>query len=264
MDRQAPVGHLLRHWREQRRVSQLALALEAEVSSRHLSFVENGRARPSRALILRPGELLDLPLRERNRMLLSGGFSPQFAERDLSEPALTQARAAVCRLLDAHDPYPALAVDRHWNLLLSNAAARRLMQGVAAELLSPQPNVLRISLHPRGLAPAILNLGEWRRHLFNRLRRLIALTDDSGLAALYRELADYPRLPGEDEPRADADDGADIMLPFRMRSPIGELSLFSTLTVFGTPTEITLSDLAIESFFPADQDTAERLRQMAG
>ncbi len=181
----------------------------------------------------------------------------------MSEPALAQAREAVGRLLDAHDPYPALAVDRHRNLLLSNAAARRLMQGVAAELLSPRPNVLRISLHPRGLAPAIANLSEWRRHLFNRLRRLIALTGDPELISLHRELAELPPMPDEDPPSADTEASADIVLPFRLRTPIGELSLFSTLTVFGTPTDITLSELAIESFFTADPDTARRLRQLA-
>ncbi len=253
-------------------MSQLELAIEAEVSTRHLSFVETGRARPSRSLLLHLGELLELPLRERNRMLLAGGYSPEYPEHRLSEPALANALDAVRRLLDAHDPYPALAVDRHWNLLLANPAAQRLMQGVAPELLHPRPNVLRLTLHPDGLASAIIDLDSWRRHLLARLRRLLAQTDDPELAALHDELSTYPPPSGESPPALDpaqigpdplATPHPDIVLPLRLRSPAGELALFATLTVFGTPTDITLSELAIESFFPADPETAERLRQLA-
>lgn len=272
MERQASVGRLLRDWRQRRRMSQLELAIEAEVSTRHLSFVETGRARPSRSLLLHLGDVLELPLRERNRMLAAGGFSPEYPEHHLSEPALASALDAVRRLLDAHDPYPALAVDRHWNLLLANPAAQRLMQGVAPELLHPRPNVLRLTLHPNGLASAIIDLDTWRSHLMARLRRLLAQTDDPELAALHDELLTYRQLPGEaptdtGPPKTGSDPLAsphpDIVLPLRLRSPVGELALFATITVFGTPTDITLSELAIESFFPADPETAERLRQLA-
>lgn len=263
MDTATPIGPLLRDWRQRRRLSQLDLALEAEVSARHLSFVETGRARPSRELILRLGALLELPLRERNRLLLAGGFAPHFVEHALDEAALIPALQAVERVLAAHDPYPAVLVDRHWNLVRHNAMAARLLAGVAPHLLQPRPNVLRISLHPEGLAPAIINLGEWRRHLLDRLRRLSMLGGDATLAALHEELSGWPPLPGEDEPGGFESPMPDVVVLFRLRSPLGELALFSTITVFGTPTDITLSELALESFYPADAATAERLRALA-
>ena len=263
MNRIASVGPLLRDWRQRRRLSQLDLAGDAQISTRHLSFVETGRSRPSRALILLLGELLELPLRERNRLLLAGGFAPEFAEHPLDAAPMQHAQAAVQRVLDAHDPYPAVAVDRHWNLVLSNAMAQRLLDGVAPELLQPPVNVLRITLHPQGLVPAIINLGEWRHHLLDRLRRLVLVSADPALLALQEELAGYPVLPGEDAPGGFESPMPDVVSLFRLRSPAGELALFSTITVFGTPTDITLSELALESFFPADAATGERLRALA-
>ncbi len=264
MNANATLGPLLRDWRQQRRLSQLELAGDAEISARHLSFVETGRSRPSRALILRFGELLQLPLRERNRLLLAGGFAPQFCEHDWNDPALAGAREAVQRVITAHEPFPALAVDRHWNMLLSNRTAQRLLQGVAPELLTPTANVLRITLHPRGLGPAIINLGPWRRHLLHRLHRQASSLRDPQLDALLAELSAYPLLPGESDDGELESPMPDVVVLFRVRSELGELALFSTLTVFGTPTDVTLSEIAIEAFFPADQATAERLRQLAG
>ncbi len=256
------VGTLLRDWRMRRRRSQLDLALDARVSARHLSFVESGRARPSRGLLLSLGEVLDLPLRERNRLLLAAGFAPHFPEHRLESPVLAGAREAVERLLAAHAPFPALAVDRHWNLQLANRPAQRLLAGVAEHLLSPAANMLRISLHPDGLAPAIINLGEWRRHLLARLRKLVAASGDGVLAGLLEELGAHPALPGETSPGRDESPLPEVMVLFRLRSPVGELALFSTVTTFGTPLDLTLSELMLESFYPADTESAERLRQL--
>lgn len=259
-----PIGGLLREWRQRRRLSQLELALEAQISTRHLSFIETGRARPSRELVLHLADLLGLPLRERNRWLLSAGFAPAFAETSLDNPALLAAREAVQRVIELHAPFPAVAVDRHWNLQLANDSARALLGGVAAELLAPQANVLRISLHPSGLAPQIINLKQWRHHLLARLRRQVNESGDPGLAALLSELAAYPPLPHEAE-RHDTPESLvpDVLMLFRLRSPLGELSLFSTITVFGTPADVTLSELALECFYPADEATAARLRALA-
>ncbi len=262
MESQPAVGALLRDWRLRRRRSQLDLALDARVSPRHLSFVESGRARPSRGLLLSLGDVLDLPLRERNRLLLAAGFAPHFPEHRLASPVLAGARDAVERLLDAHAPFPALAVDRHWNLQLANRPAQRLLSGVAEHLRSPVANMLRISLHPEGLAPLIDNLGEWRRHLLARLRKLVAATADPGLAQLLAELSSWPALPGETQPVRDESPLPEVMVLFRLRTPLGELALFSTVTTFGTPLDLTLSELMLESFYPADAATAERLRQL--
>lgn len=258
------LGRLLRDWRRRRRLSQLDLALEAEVSARHLSFVETGRSRPSRELVLKLAELLGLPLRERNQWLLAAGFAPAFAESPLQSPALAHAREAVRRVLDLHAPYPAVAVDRHWNLEMANRCAQRLLSTVDAGLLQ-QPNVLRLSLHPQGLAPQIVNLAEWRRHLLARLRRQVEDSGDAQLADLLGELSAYPPLPHEHGPHdTPASAAPDVLMLFRLRSPLGELALFSTITVFGTPVDVTLSELALESFYPADAATAERLRALAG
>lgn len=263
MERSPPIGHLLRDWRQRRRRSQLDLAGDACISTRHLSFVETGRSRPSRELLLHLTDLLDLPLRERNRLLLAAGFAPQFPERPLDAPELRGAREAVQRVLEAHEPYPAVAIDRHWNLVLANAAARRWLAGLPAHLLAPAPNVLRISLHPQGLASSIINLGEWRQHLLHRLRRQVEAGGDAELASLLLELAAHSPLPGEQPAAAPDTPGSDIAVLFRLRSPLGELALLSTLTTFGTPTDVTLSELALEAFYPAEPVTAERLRQLA-
>jgi transcriptional regulator with XRE-family HTH domain len=264
MNPPTPLGHLLRDWRQRRRRSQLDLAGDARISTRHLSFIETGRSRPSRGLILHLCELLDLPLRERNRLLLAAGFAPHFAEHALSSIPLQPALEALRRLLQAHDPNPAMVVDRHWNLVLANRMAERLLVGVAPELRQPGCNVLRLTLHPRGLAPAIVNLGEWRAFLLARLRRLVAIGADAQLAALLQELTAYLPLPGEDQPGGYDSPAPDVLVLFRLRSPVGELKLFSTITVFGTPTDITLAELALESFYPADDETAQRLRALAG
>jgi transcriptional regulator with XRE-family HTH domain len=252
-----PVGEQLREWRQRRRMSQLDLACDAEISTRHLSFVETGRAVPSREMLLRLVERLDVPLRERNALLLAAGFAPMFKERRLDDPELQAARRVVERVLKGHAPYPALAVDRHWHLVLANEAVAPLLAGVDADLLQPPVNVLRLSLHPRGLAPRIANFGEWRAHLLARLHAQVVASADPVLAALLRELADYPVPPDDDAPPAH--DTAGVAVPFQLRTPGGVLSFISTTTVFGTPVDVTLSELALETFFPADDATARAL-----
>ncbi|WP_144184410.1 helix-turn-helix domain-containing protein [Elioraea rosea] len=252
-DMRTEFGALLRSWRERRRLSQLALALEGGISSRHLSYIETGRASPSREMVLRLAEQLDIPLRERNRLLLSAGFAPAFAERGLDDPTLAQMRAMVTRILEAHAPFPAVAIDRHWHLVAANAAVPPLLAGAAEALLKPPVNVLRLTLHPEGLAPRIVNLGEWRGHLLARLSRQIADTGDAALAALRAEVASYPSPP-EEEGHAQG-----LAVPFRIRTASGVLSFLSTSMVFGTPREVTLSELAIEAFLPEDAATLAAL-----
>ncbi len=256
-----PVGGLLREWRQRRRLSQLALACDADISTRHLSFLETGRSLPSRDMVLHLSERLDIPLRERNRLLVAAGYAPLFPERPLADPALAQARKAVDLVLAGHEPYPALAVDRHWTLVTANGAARRLLAGAEPALLKPPVNVLRLSLHPKGLAPRIANLAAWREHLLARLRRQIELTADPVLRALLKELGDYPAPGGM--PHSVEHDGADVAVPFELMTEAGLLAFFSTTTIFGTPVDITLSELALEAFFPADAATAEALRRLA-
>lgn len=254
----ATFGDHLRLWRRRRRLSQLDLALDAEISQKHLSFCESGRARPSREMVLRLAEQLAVPLRERNALLLAAGYAPLYRERGLDDPDLAAAREAVDLVLAGHEPYPALAVDRYWRLLAMNAAVPPLLAGVAdATLLEPPVNVLRLSLHPGGLAPQIVNLGVWRAHLLERLARQVALTADAELAALATELAAYPAPSG---PAAAPRPTIDVAVPLRLRTAAGELAFVSTVTVFGTPTDITLSELAIEAFFPADAATKRALR----
>lgn len=259
IDHQASFGDQLRLWRQQRHMSQLDLALEAEVSARHLSFVETGRSRPSRDMVMRLAECLSLPLRGRNALLLSAGFAPAYRERPLADPALDSARTAVQRILDGHMPYPALAVDRHWTMIAHNAVVPLLLTGVAPDLLTPPSNVLRLSLHPDGLALRIANLGEWKRHLLERLAQQIVASADPVLEALREELKAYP-APA---PKLRPEDADNIVVPFALATPAGPLSFISTTTVFGTPVEVTLSEIAIESFFPADPETAARLRAMS-
>ena len=244
-------------------MSQLDLACEADISTRHLSFLETGRAQPSRGMVLHLAERLEVPLRERNVLLVAAGYAPVFAERRLDDPALAAARSAVEQVLAGHDPYPALAVDRHWNLVAANRAVAPLLAGVPAGLLQPPVNVLRLALHPDGLAPRTVNLAEWRGHLLARLRRQIELTAEPVLIELLEELEAYPapRPPGPPPPPLQAGGAADaVAVPFRLRGEDGVLSFFSTVTVFGTPLDITLAELAIEAFFPADSETAVRLR----
>ncbi|WP_116048135.1 helix-turn-helix domain-containing protein [Amycolatopsis palatopharyngis] len=252
-----PVGELLREWRDRRRTSQLDLAIAADISTRHLSFVETGRAKPSRDMVLRLGEHLDVPLRERNQLLLAAGYAPIYSESSLSDPALAVARQAVRRLLRAHEPYPAVVIDRLWNLVDGNASIAVLTEGVAQDLLTPPVNVLRVTLHPEGMASRIANLGEWRAHLLGRLRREVRATADGALAELLAELRAYPC---EDEvPEVDVPGPGDIVVPLRLRHGAGELTFFSTVATFGTPLDVTLAELSIESFYPADDATAETL-----
>ncbi|MCG6204557.1 helix-turn-helix domain-containing protein [Rhodopseudomonas sp. HC1] len=252
------IGDYLRQWRQRRRLSQLDLALDAEISARHLSFVETGRAAPSRDMVMRLAERLDVPLRERNVLLVAAGFAPAFPLRTLDDPALAAARGAVEQVLKAHEPNPALAVDRHWNLVAANRMVMPLLDGVAPSLLTPPLNVLRLSFHPDGLAARTANLGEWCAHLLERLHRQCEVSADPKLLELYHELKTYP-VPARAAPvAADA-----VAVPFRLRHESGTLSFISTTMVFGTPVDVTLSEIAIETFFPADEATAAVLRGMA-
>ena len=259
------VGELLRAWREHRRLSQLELALQAEVSTRHLSFVETGRARPSSQMILRLTEQLEVPLRERNQLLLAGGYAPLYPESSLEAPHMAAVRSAVRQLLESHEPYPAVVVDRAWSIVDANRSTGLFLDGIAPELLEPPVNALRIGLHPRGLAPRIINLGEWRAHLLGRVRRHLALSADPQLGELYAELQSYPCEQPEPEPDLLLGAGS-VVVPLRLRrtDARGELAFFSTVAAFGTPLDITVAELAIESFFPADQHTAATLRALAG
>jgi transcriptional regulator with XRE-family HTH domain len=260
------VGDLLRDWRQRRHLSQLDLACEAEISTRHLSFIETGRAVPSRDMVLRLAERLEVPLRARNTLLVSAGFAPVYSERPLSDPAMSAALRAVEHLLQAHDPFPAVAIDRHWNLVASNRASRGLMAGAAPELLTPPINVLRLSLHPGGLASRIVNLAEWKEHVQHRLRRQIDVSADRVLQELATELEAY-EVPVSAESRcagtaavAHREEVTSVFVPLRLRTEGGVLSLLTTTTIFGTPVDVTLSEIALELFFPADDDTAQALR----
>ncbi len=255
-----PVGELLRGWRQRRRMSQLDLASSAEISQRHLSFLESGRSMPSREMILRLARHLEIPPRERNTLLTAAGFAPVYRERALADPALEAARNAVELVLDAYSPFPALAVDRHWSLLAANQAVSHLLVGVDERLLAPPLNVLRVSLHPEGMAPRIENLAEWREHILTRLQRQIGVSGDAYLSKLYEELEAYPGPQGH---QRKIEHEESVAVPMRIRSAEGALSFLSTTTVFGTPVDITLSELAIEAFLPADEATAEALRSLA-
>lgn len=263
MSSAAAVGDHLREWRQRRRLSQLDLALDAEISTRHLSFLETGRAQPSRDMVLRLADQLEIPLRERNVILVAAGFAPVFPQRALDDPALAAARRAVDIILKGHEPFPALAVDRGWNLVSANRMIPLLLDGVDPELLAAPTNVLRLTLHPRGLASRVANLHEWRAHLLDRLRREVELTADARLSELLTELRAYP-IPGGQPPRKASDEYGGVAIPFQLNTPAGELSFFSTTTVFGTPVDVTLQELTLETFFPADTATAEALRTMAG
>ncbi|QOR37698.1 helix-turn-helix transcriptional regulator [Billgrantia diversa] len=258
------LGQLLKMWRQRRRLSQLALATEADVSQRHLSFVESGRVLPSREMLLRLTEQLNVPLRERNRLLLAAGFAPAYGERPIDAPEFETIRGVIERLLASHVPYPALAVDRHWHLLMGNRPLELLLGGIEPALLEPPVNVLRLTLHPQGLASRIRNFGEWRGHILERLARQADTTADPALASLSEELKGYPVPTGARPHLASRTSHAGIVVPLELAMPDGRvLSLLSTTTVFGTPLDITLEELAIESFFPADEDTQAALQQLA-
>jgi transcriptional regulator with XRE-family HTH domain len=260
--RSVRIGPLLRDWRQRRRMSQMDLALEAGVSTRHLSFVETGRSRPSAEMVLHLAERLDVPLRERNELLLAAGFAPQYSARDFDDPALREVRDAVSRVLAAHEPYPAIAVDRYWNLVASNEALGPFLDGVAADLLVPPVNTIRLALHPDGIAPRIVNLGEYRADLIERLDRAARLTGDPLLSELHEEMLGYPgpQAPGGWDRSADAAVTVGLELAPAPGSDAPELSFFSTITTFGTAVDVTVSELAVEAFFPADTVTADHLR----
>lgn len=256
-------GDYLREWRQRRRMSQLDLALEAEISTRHLSFLETGRSQPSREMVQLLAEKLDMPLRERNVMLTAAGFAPVYSERSLDDPALQSMREAIDLVLRGHDPYPALAVDRHWSLVSANDALLSLMQGVDPALLKPPVNVLRLSVHPAGLARRIVNFSEWRDHLIARLHHQVNVTGDAVLSGLIEELRVYPIPDAAKRPAHSRVGHAEIVVPLQLMTEEGMLTFFSTTTVFGTPVDVTLSEIAIESFFPADPGTAQILRRIA-
>lgn len=253
-----PVGEMIREWRQRRRLSQLAFACEAEISARHLSFLETGRSRPSRDMLLHLAERLDMPYRERNALMLAAGFAPVYSETGLDNPDAAAARRAVDLVLAAHEPFPAIAVDRHWNLVAGNAALPLFLAGIPDELLQPPVNVLRLSLHPQGLGSCIENLGEWCAHVFERLQRQIDLTKDESLTALLAELKAYPAAAKAQEPINPEYGG--IIIPLCLKTDAGTLSFFTTTTVFGTAVDITFSELVIETFMPGDEFTAATVR----
>jgi transcriptional regulator with XRE-family HTH domain len=257
------VGELLRAWRQRRNLSQLALASDSAVSTRYLSFIETGRARPSREMVTHLAEQLEVPLRERNVLLMAAGYAPIFGERALEDPSMEQARNAIDRLLVAHEPYPALVVDRHWSMVAANEAVRVFTDGVAPELLKPPANVYRIALHPLGMAPRILNFAEWSGVVMQRLRRHARVSGDPEIQALYEELCGYPSVELA-RPEAEGTQLDPLLLHrFELAGDGEDLSLFSTVTTFGSASDITLAELSIEAFYPADDTTRAALQARA-
>ena len=250
-----PVGEHLKDWRLRRRMSQLDLACEARISTRHLSFLETGRARPSREMVLNLAGQLGIPARDRNVLLVAAGYAPIFPERALSDPALEAARSAIDLVLEAQLPYPAFALDRHWNVVATNRALPELYAGIAEELLAPPTNAMRLSLHPQGLGPRVVNYADWRAHALQRLRQQVEMTADPVLADLLQEIAAYP-VPAQTYSHQALRRTSEFVVPFQVTTEAGLLSFFTTIAVFGTPVDVTLSELAIESFFPADAQTA--------
>lgn len=256
---QRTFGEELRTWRQRRHLSQLELATEVEVSTRHLSFMETGRSQASRAMVLRLANRLEVPLRERNEMLVAAGFAPMYASRPYADPSLAAVRGAVDSILHGHEPFPAILVDRHWTLVSANKAAQGFLTCLDESLLQPPLNVLRLSLHPNGIASRIVNLPEWRTHVLARLARDVELTADAKLAELLAELRGYP---GGEAKHLVNGDATSVVVPLKIRAPDGNvLSFISATTVFGTAVEVTLSELVLEAFYPADEFTAVALRK---
>lgn len=257
-----PVGHLLREWRERRRLSQLELSVRAEISTRHLSFVETGRSRPTPEMILKLTDHLGVPLRERNQLLLAGGYAPAYPQHGLDAPELASVREALSLVLTGHEPYPALVINRWWELQDANAAVGLIIEGCAPHLLDPPVNVLRLSLYPDGMASRIVNLAQWRAHLFEQLHRRAEVTGDPKLTELDEELRGYPN--GLDTAVAmDPVARNSVVLPLRLQHSSGELSFFSITAAVGTAADVTVEELMFESFFPANLETAQRLRALA-
>ena len=244
------IGELLRHWRHRRQLSQLDLSIAADVSARHVSLIETGKSKPSAEMILRLADQLDVPLRDRNRLLLAAGFAPRYDERSLDGAAMTVALAAVQRVIEAHEPYPAVVFDRRWNIVLTNRAVGPFLAAVDPSLLQAPINLVRLALHPRGFAPLIANLADVRTMFRTRIRRQLGAAPDPELTTLYKELL----TPGPDETGLPLE--SEIAIPMIIRHAGHELRLFSTITTFGTPLDITLDELAIESYYPADTPTA--------
>ncbi|HME04998.1 MAG TPA: helix-turn-helix transcriptional regulator [Solirubrobacteraceae bacterium] len=263
MSSQPRAGPLLREWRKRRRLTQLDLALDAGISTRHLSFVETGRSTPSPEMVLLLAEQLEIPFRERNHLLLAAGHAPAFPERSLQDPELAPVREALDLILTGHEPYPALVVDRAWNMVAANSAIRALSSWVDPALLEPPVNLMRVGLHPQGMARWTLNLADVRAYFVGRLRRQVAISGDADLAALLEEVEGYSGSERDHDPAAEAP-GSEILTPLmRLRAPDGsELSFFATVATFGTAFEVTTSELSIELAFPADVATAEALRNL--
>lgn len=258
LEREDRIGPLLRNWRDQRRHSQLDVSAETGISTRHLSYVETGRSKPSRSMVLRLAEYYDVPLRDRNTLLLAAGYAPAYQERSLEDDEMAPVRGALEQILTGYEPYPALVVDRGWHMVHANAAVTPFLEGVAPELLAPPVNVLRLSLHPDGMSSRIVNLAEWRGHLIERLAREAAITGDEEVAALVRELRGYPG--GEEHPPPEGR----VAVPLRLRTDAGDLAFISMVTTFGTAVDIALAELSIEAFLPADEATARALQAAAG
>ena len=257
----APLGDLLRAWRAKRRLSQLELGLRAGVSPRHLSFIETGRSRASAELLVALADVLDLPLRERNALLLAGGHAPRWRETPLDAPDMAAMRQAITRVLDAHDPFPGSALDRHWNIVVANRAAQRLVALVPEELREPRPNTFRLGLHPRGIAAFTVNFDDWGRHLLQELQRLADDTLDAGAAALLDEVSAYPNVQALLRAAAPPPTAApQLLVPCVLDLHGQRLSLFTTLATFGSPRDVTLAELAVELFYPADAATEQALR----
>lgn len=254
------VGQLLRQWRTSRRRSQLDLSLSVGVSTRHLSCVETGKSRPSPELVDALAGDLDVPLRERNRLLLAAGYAPRYGERSLDDRAMTAVRRSVTRLLEAHEPYPGLAVDHRWDVILANRPALALLDGVPEHVVGDVANVFRVCLHPEGLAAITVDLGPWARYLLATLRRNIHITDDDGLRALLDEVTSYPDIAAIDSTPGHGEPSQEVLVPLTLRTGGTDLSFVLTLTSFGTPRDITVEELSLELFFPADDATADALR----
>lgn len=256
------VGDLLRAWRAKRRLSQLEVGLTAGVSSRHLSFIETGRANASAELLVALADVLDMPLRERNALLLAAGFAPRYSATDLAAPSMAAMHQAITRVLDAHDPYPGVALDRHWNIVIANAAAQRLVGALAPELMAPAPNIFRAGLHPRGMAAFTSNFDEWGRSMLRELQRLAGDSLDSTAAALLDEVRAYPNVQALLQKPAPAP-AHELLVPCVLEMHGQRLSLFTTLATFGSPRDVTLAELTVELFYPVDAATEAVLRAAA-
>ncbi|WP_189548985.1 helix-turn-helix domain-containing protein [Streptomyces lavendofoliae] len=257
------VGPLLRAWRERRRLSQLELALRADSSARHISFVETGRSRPSEEMVLRLAEHLEVPVRERNALLLAAGYAPRYTETSLDDPSLGTLRAGIEQLLSGYDPYPAVVVDSSYTVVAANRGIAMLLDGLPEHLLTPPLNAMRLTLHPEGLAPRIRNLREWRGHLLAQMERQLALARSEPLRRVYEEVSAYPAPPSADAGGEDREEPYPYFaLPLRIEHEGQVLSFVSSISTFNTPMDVTVAELAIETLLPADPATVKYLRSL--